>query len=581
MLGLRKSIFNALIIFSIIATFSCSHESQTESTNQLSDRPYEPFVFRTVLDQKPRMITMALHDDLWASYSTQDASLYKVWKGRVNFDGAIYTTAHGPQPTTIGDAYFENAFENPWFISGPKGDTLIPSIDYKGHEIVNGQVKLVYNLISGDYTIKVKEKVEAIRDENGQLVFQRDFETVNPSVLRVFLRTNVNSIILPTAIDTDGEWQMVAEAKNTSNNREVLSLEGILQLNRRATKFHVGLIDVPVVENPMKDKYMDEDKEDLHPGAKLIAKSDCKSCHNKRVKTIGPSYLTIAKKYEDSDSNKEILISKVKKGGGGVWGSQVMTPHPEYTEEEIGTMISYILSIGDPESSSTKNGNDGQIESVEPVEVDIRDLIPGAVVRVFDIPESTVKIPSFDGLKAKQAGIMSNFDNIADNDFDGLEVNFALDGRGYLEVPEDGKYKFRVWSDDGSRVTLSDKVILDHDGPHGTSYKETELWLKKGFYPFYIEFYQGMGGKFLSWNYRPENADRWMVVPPEMISHDKKDHRLIGSLDLPMSVSSKIPGDQAKLDNVHPSFKISQVRPDVFTPKVGGLDFLSDGRNSD
>jgi len=523
------------------------------------------------------MITLALHDDLWAAFHTQDASLYKVWKGRVNFDGAVYTTAHGPQPTTIGDAYFENKFKNPWKITGPKGDTLIPKIDYKGHEILKGKAQLHYDLIAGDYTIKVKETVEAITTENGQLIFQRDFETVNPSVLRVYLTTNVNSIILPENIDTDGEWNIESEIKSKIRNREVLAISGTLKLNRKSTKFHVSLIGDPVIENPMKAQYMKEDKEDLHPGARLIAKSDCKSCHNKNVKTIGPAYLAIAKRYADTGDNMELLVNKVKKGGGGVWGSQIMTAHPEYSKEDISQMVTYILTLSDPENDDS-SGVAGELKTLSPVDVNLGDLIPGAVTRVFKISENTKKIPSFKNKNPFQAGIMPNFDNIADNDFADLVEFFALDAKGYLEIPEDGKYKFRIWSDDGTRVTLGDEEILNHDGPHSVSYKESEYFLKKGFYPFYLEFYQGAGGKFLSWNYRPEKATEWMVIPPEMISHDINDHDMIGNLNLPMSVSSKNPGDQAKLESVHPSFKLSQARPDEFTPKVGGLDFLSDGR---
>ncbi|MEM9931684.1 MAG: glycosyl hydrolase, partial [Bacteroidota bacterium] len=45
-----------------------------------------------------------------------------------------------------------------------------------------------------------------------------------------------------------------------------------------------------------------------------------------------------------------------------------------------------------------------------------------------------------------------------------------------------------------------------------------------------------------------------------------------------MSVVSKIPGDQQALETVHPSYDLSQARPEAFSPKVGGMDFLSDGR---
>jgi cytochrome c len=560
-----------------ILLISCSEEKEALSSTDFN-RPYNPWIFRSVLDEKPRMLTLALHDDLWAAYHTSSASIYKAWKGRVNFDGAVYTSYHGPQPTSIGDAYFVNKYENPWLLTGPRGENLQIEVDYKGHRYVDDQAEIMYNLISGDYTIKLVERVDAVRTESGSLEFRRDFDLTMPSVLKLYLQTNLNSIVDTSMIETDGELEIITSESKKYGKKEVTSLSAKLLLNRGETKFYTSLMDFPVVENPWKGKYEEGDDEALPPGALLIAKSDCKSCHNKKVKTVGPSYLAIAKKYADTEDNMEILVNKVKKGGGGVWGSQVMTAHPEYTKADIGTMVSYILSLGDPETDAEIIAKGGDLSMIKSTDLKVGDLIPGAVVRVYKVPETASKIPDYSIMEPFQAGIMPKFDNIADNDFGDLVENFGLEATGFVEVPEDGKYKFRVWSDDGSRVTLSGRVILDHDGPHGVSHKETTVSLQKGYHPFHLEYYQGMGGKFLSFNWKPENAGEWQVIPARAYSHFEKDHELIGDLHLPMSVTSKLAGDQAKLEDVHPSIALSQARPSEFFPKVGGLDFLPDGR---
>ncbi len=80
-------------------------------------------------------------------------------------------------------------------------------------------------------------------------------------------------------------------------------------------------------------------------GKRLIDASDCKSCHQKNEKSIGPSYFQIANKYNEND--KAYLAEKVIKGGGGVWGEQAMAAHPQFTQEESEKMIDYILSIND------------------------------------------------------------------------------------------------------------------------------------------------------------------------------------------------------------------------------------------
>ncbi len=80
-------------------------------------------------------------------------------------------------------------------------------------------------------------------------------------------------------------------------------------------------------------------------GKRLIDASDCKSCHQKNEKSIGPSYVDIATKYGEND--KVYLAEKVIKGGGGVWGEQAMAAHPQFSQAESEKMIDYILSIND------------------------------------------------------------------------------------------------------------------------------------------------------------------------------------------------------------------------------------------
>ena len=77
-------------------------------------RPRDIWVFRSVLDKRARMVTMALSDDLWVAYDATNCGLYKAWKGGVKFDGAVYTTSHGPQPTSEGAAYVVGEMDIPF-----------------------------------------------------------------------------------------------------------------------------------------------------------------------------------------------------------------------------------------------------------------------------------------------------------------------------------------------------------------------------------------------------------------------------------------------------------------------------------
>jgi cytochrome c551/c552 len=85
-------------------------------------------------------------------------------------------------------------------------------------------------------------------------------------------------------------------------------------------------------------------------GESLIASSDCASCHKKEDKSIGPSYLDIAKKYSNVDQATAYLAEKIRLGGSGNWGENAMAAHPNITLSEATLIVDWILSLDDKES---------------------------------------------------------------------------------------------------------------------------------------------------------------------------------------------------------------------------------------
>ncbi|MGC1242010.1 MAG: PQQ-dependent sugar dehydrogenase [Chryseosolibacter sp.] len=83
-------------------------------------------------------------------------------------------------------------------------------------------------------------------------------------------------------------------------------------------------------------------------GKTAIANSDCKTCHTIADKSIGPSYMEVAQRYDGKNAGK-MLASKIIKGGNGNWGKNMMAAHPQHSEEEAAEMVKYILSLTDPQ----------------------------------------------------------------------------------------------------------------------------------------------------------------------------------------------------------------------------------------
>ncbi|MEM9341374.1 MAG: PKD domain-containing protein, partial [Bacteroidota bacterium] len=88
-------------------------------------------------------------------------------------------------------------------------------------------------------------------------------------------------------------------------------------------------------------------------GKTLMENSDCSSCHQEKQRSIGPSYVEVAQRYEGDPSASDYLVGKIINGGAGVWGEQAMAAHPQLSSSDTRKMVAYILSLS-KESSSTQ-----------------------------------------------------------------------------------------------------------------------------------------------------------------------------------------------------------------------------------
>jgi len=77
----------------------------------------------------------------------------------------------------------------------------------------------------------------------------------------------------------------------------------------------------------------------------MIGSLDCTTCHKISEKNIGPAYTDVAKKYEATEANINMLADKIIKGGSGTWGTVPMTPHPALSADSAKEMVRYILTL--------------------------------------------------------------------------------------------------------------------------------------------------------------------------------------------------------------------------------------------
>lgn len=68
-------------------------------------------VFRTVLDEKPRVLVIRMGSEQALAFDCENGTLWKYWQAApgqlpVKLQGAVYNGAHGPQPVSQGEVHF-------------------------------------------------------------------------------------------------------------------------------------------------------------------------------------------------------------------------------------------------------------------------------------------------------------------------------------------------------------------------------------------------------------------------------------------------------------------------------------------
>lgn len=77
----------------------------------------------------------------------------------------------------------------------------------------------------------------------------------------------------------------------------------------------------------------------------LMRKNNCTACHTMDKKKYGPHFKEIAAKYANDSGATQKLALKIRAGGSGVWGADVMPPQAKVTPQDALAMAAFILAV--------------------------------------------------------------------------------------------------------------------------------------------------------------------------------------------------------------------------------------------
>lgn len=123
--------------------------------------------------------------------------------------------------------------------------------------------------------------------------------------------------------------------------------------------------------------------------------------------------------------------------------------------------------------------------------------LTGLTGQIYAIKENSKKLPDFK--KLKPIGTVYTFAlGIEPRDFlegfpglpDRVEW-FAIDYTGRIWIETQGKYKFILTSDDGSRLYVDGKKVVDNDGVHAPETADGSVKLDAGLHEIRVSYFQG------------------------------------------------------------------------------------------
>ena len=77
----------------------------------------------------------------------------------------------------------------------------------------------------------------------------------------------------------------------------------------------------------------------------LVVKKNCLACHQIDKRKYGPNFKEVAAKYADQKGAAEMLAKKIRRGGTGVWGQDVMPPQSQVSATDARALANYVLSL--------------------------------------------------------------------------------------------------------------------------------------------------------------------------------------------------------------------------------------------
>ncbi|MBQ6087819.1 MAG: hypothetical protein IJK96_07185 [Bacteroidales bacterium] len=97
--------------------------------------------------------------------------------------------------------------------------------------------------------------------------------------------------------------------------------------------------------------------------------------------------------------------------------------------------------------------------------------------------------------------------------------HFGFEYNALLEIPAPGRYTISVSSDDGTKLFLDDKLIIENDGSHSVNVVEVSAAMDAGLHRLKLLYFENVGGEILEVGLKGQGLD-YDSIPASMLFYE-------------------------------------------------------------
>ena len=148
-----------------------------------------------------------------------------------------------------------------------------------------------------------------------------------------------------------------------------------------------------------------------------------------------------------------------------------------------------------------------------------QELVPGLVGQYYRLKNKASDQPPDGKPFLVRIDKQINFREVS-GDFYGSKLSdqFFVQWVGAIQIPTDGEYGFSTSSDDGSRLYIGNKLVVDNWGDHSWGKKSGKATLTAGVHSIRVAYYEGGGGAGCQVNWIPPGKGEG-PIPATVLFH--------------------------------------------------------------